>query len=40
MRCPGDGNGNFCKHDCGHWYCPDCGLDYDDGFYGGPFIYS
>lgn len=31
--------GNACEHpsmreccdDCGHWHCPDCDLDFDDG---------
>lgn len=33
MRCPNGDSG--CGKDCGHWWCPDCGLSWDDGFEGG-----
>lgn len=33
MRCPNGESG--CGKDCGHWWCPDCGLSWDDGFEGG-----
>jgi len=29
MRCPSGTNG--CGKPCGHWWCPDCGLSWDDG---------
>jgi len=29
MRCPNGENG--CGKACGHWWCPDCGLSWDEG---------
>ncbi len=29
MRCPNGTHG--CGEACGHWWCPDCGLSWDEG---------
>ena len=29
MRCPNGTHG--CGKACGHWWCPDCGLSWDEG---------
>ena len=29
MRCPNGDSG--CGKECGHWWCPDCGLSWDEG---------
>lgn len=32
MRCPNGETG--CGKACGHWWCPDCDLSWDEGFEG------